>query len=182
MALTVNTDTYGTLAEANAYFASRPHSSEWTDVSKTDDQRENALRFAAKHIDLRYEWIGVLKDDSQAMKWPRRDFYDDEGRYFDGSSVPAAVKEAQYEMALQWLWADQLTPPPTSVTREESNQAQVKKEKLGQLEREYFQQSGYMFDLIEGRLREKVYPLVDLMLRPFYLYKRQGSLTAEIFK
>lgn len=183
MALTVNTDSYVTLAEATAYFASRPHSSEWTDVSKVDDDRENALRFAAVHMDRRYEWAGVLYLSTQAMKWPRKDFYDDEGRLLDGTSVPQAVKDAQCELALQWLWADQLTPAPTSLTRSDTSGGnQVKREKLGGLEREYFQASGYLFDLVEGRLREKVYPLVDLYLMPYYIRRVQHGIQIELVK
>jgi len=183
MALTVGTDSYVTLAEATTYFDGRPHSSEWSDVAKTDDQRENALRFAAVHMDRRYEWCGVLYLSTQVMKWPRKDFYDDEGRLFDGTSTPQAVKDAQCELALQWLWADQLTPAPTSLTRSDANGGnQIKKQKVGSLEQEFFQASGYLFDLVEGRLREKVYPLVDLYLQPYYVRKIQNGIQAELYR
>lgn len=181
MALVVNTDTYRSLEDANTYFASRPHSSEWTDVSKSDAQRETALRFAAKHLDLSYEWAGVLYLSTQAMSWPRKDFYDNEGRFYDGTSVPTAIKDAQCELAFQWLWADQLTPDPTKLTRSDTeSEHQVKREKLGPLEREYFEASGYLFDLVEGRLREKVYPLVDLMIRPFYISKIRNGIQGKL--
>lgn len=94
--ITVGTDSYVTLAEANAYFDSRPFSTNWTDA--TDDEKEDALKYATKLIDLR-SYTGIRTELSQELAFPRTNMYID-NVYQPSSTVPQRVKDAQCEMAL----------------------------------------------------------------------------------
>lgn len=180
MALTVGTDSYVTLAEADAYFLTRPHSSNWSD-SVSDADKENALRMAAFHIDLRYEWLGSIAVAGQAMEWPRS------GLYYHGAEVastayPEPLKKAQFEMGYQWLGGDQLTPPPTFLTSaDQASLRMLKREKLGTLEREYFENKAFLWEVADGSFRKKLYPYVDMLLQPFY-YGKSGSMFVDILR
>jgi len=96
MTLTVGTDTYATLAEADAYASARS----WTDwAALTDPQKEARLIEAAVYLDTSYEWKGSIADDAQVMSWPRVEVYDKEGRLVDSASYPTRLKHAQIELA-----------------------------------------------------------------------------------
>src|SRR5210317_143211 len=105
MALVLNTNSYVTIAEADAYFETRIDSAEWE--SSTDDIKEQALVTATQLIDDRH-WIGLAVSPSQALAWPRK-----EAIYYDPrmgqditiaeNEVPTKVKIAVYEQALHLL-------------------------------------------------------------------------------
>jgi hypothetical protein len=97
MAITVGTDTYVTLAEADAYAAARPALSAW--ASLTSPQKEAALVEAAIYLDASYSWKGQITDEAQLLSWPRYDVTDKEGRELDPEIVPKALKSAQIEYA-----------------------------------------------------------------------------------
>jgi len=59
---------YGTVAEADTYFAERLHNSAWT--AATTDDKEKALLQATRSIDcLKFE--GEKTDDAQLLQFPR---------------------------------------------------------------------------------------------------------------
>lgn len=96
MALTVATDTYATLAEADAYASARG----WTDwAALSDAAKELRLTEAAVYIDQTYTWKGRVTSDTQAMSWPRHDVYDKEGRLLASDLIPTRLKWAQIEFA-----------------------------------------------------------------------------------
>jgi hypothetical protein len=97
MPITVGTDTYVTLAEANTYAAARPALSSWG--SLTDQQKEAALVEAAIYLDASYSWKGQITDQAQLLSWPRAEVIDKEGREVSSSIVPNAIKSAQIEYA-----------------------------------------------------------------------------------
>lgn len=102
MALTVGTDTYATLAEAEAYASGRGNAA-WT--AATDTQKEFALKEAAVYLDTSYVWKGSITSDSQVMSWPRKEVKDKEGRSIANDAIPARLKDAQTEMAFLRLSA-----------------------------------------------------------------------------
>ena len=166
MALTVNTDSYVTLLEADAYFQARLFSSSWVGSNK-----ENALRTAAKHLDMMYEWYGDPYSILQAMSWPRVGLTSRNGASLDGTFVPVDIKHAQCELAYQWIQSDQLAPTGSSFTAEDTdlNNGGVKRKKLGPMETEYQDSRplGFLFGASDRARLRKVYPLVDLLVKPY---------------
>jgi len=118
MAITVGTDTYITVAEADAYLAEHYVSTDarltaWDALSDAD--KEIYLRNATRSIDS-VKYSGRPKDREQALKFPRC-YSDDTAYYADPdypyvdwewyhgeycqADVPDAVKDAQAEEALE---------------------------------------------------------------------------------
>jgi len=105
MALTLNENSYVTVAEADAYFGDRADSSIW--ASATTPVKEQVLVTATQLIDENY-WIGYAVSPSQALAWPRSN-----ASYFDQKmgqriviavdEVPNRVKIAVYEQAFHLL-------------------------------------------------------------------------------
>jgi len=105
MALTLNTNSYVTVAEATAYFDDRVDSLTW--FQQSSQTQEQALITATQLIDENY-WIGYAVSPSQALAWPRLG-----ATYFDkkmGQSitpaddeVPTRVKIAVYEQAFHLI-------------------------------------------------------------------------------
>lgn len=98
-----NANSYGTEAEALAYFDGRLNSS--TFVNATSSDREKALRTATLQLDSRVKWIGDIKDQTtpQALAWPR--VYDStldtpEDILVLTEAIPTDLKRAQFELAL----------------------------------------------------------------------------------
>ena len=90
-------DTYGTLAEANAYFAAR-ETGNW---DGSDEHKEMALRKAATYLDNVYRgrWKGLRVNRAQARAWPRSYAIDSDGYSFEADTIPVEVKYAQFEAA-----------------------------------------------------------------------------------
>lgn len=108
MALAKGTNSYATVAEADAYFQDRIDVAAWSSASA--DQKSQALITATSYLDA-LNWTGVAVSDSQTLAFPRS------GSYFDpriGSeitlttSVPGRVVKATYEMAYHLLNNDGL--------------------------------------------------------------------------
>ena len=97
MTITVGTDTYCTLEEANTYFASTFNNAEWTALS--DDTKEIALRMACQRME-QLNYIGTPQVEGQKLQFPRS--YTNS--IYDGT--PQDVKNAQCELAL-YLYQNQ---------------------------------------------------------------------------
>lgn len=90
-------NTYGSLAEAAAYFATRLGASAWNDAD-SNDVRSIALLTGAREIDQEV-YRGQRATSTQAMQWPRVGTYAG-GMAIPSDIVPAFVKYAQFEQAL----------------------------------------------------------------------------------
>ena len=106
MALTVNTNSYVTRDEANAYFADRLNSDTWDEATDTD--KSKALIQATQIIDQK-DFLGYKSVSTQALKFPRTGLVDD-GIDVDGSTVPKRVKDAVCELAI-WCLSEDYTEP-----------------------------------------------------------------------
>lgn len=179
MALVVNTDTYTSVADADMYFSNRLYSTAWAALSPSN--KEASLRIAAKHLDLMYMWLGEPTSSSQPMAWPRNGLYTRNGAEILNTTVPEDIKNAQCELAYQWAQSDQLTPPASSFTADDTSLSNggIKREKLGPLEREYNTDKplGFLFGTSDRARLRKVYPLVDMLVKPYV-----SSLNSSIFK
>lgn len=91
MALTVGTDAYDSLANVDAYHASRGNAL-WAAV--TDDAtREVYVRKATDWVDRNFAFIGDQASALQRLKWPRK-FAEVEGYLLSESEIPWQVAEA----------------------------------------------------------------------------------------
>ena len=136
-------NSYVTLAEANTFFETVPDSTTWD--NKTDDQKNRALISACSELN-NLNFYGYRCDEEQALKWPRNN-YEVDGVSFSCTSIPLAVKKAQY------LLARELANDPELITGNKGSAGVAKKIKVGDLEIENSEQSlstGPMNNLTES--------------------------------
>lgn len=122
-----SSNSYVTLAEADAYFETVPDSSTWT--NKSDDQKNRALISSCNLIDqLVFE--GDRCDNDQALKWPRNNYHVDDVELVC-TSIPVNVKRAQYELARK------LANDSGLLTDQKGTDGVYEKVKMGEIEVEY---------------------------------------------
>lgn len=97
-----NAESYISVADADAYFTLRNSPEDWT--LATVSVKEAALRYATEWLDNQYNWYSSILNSSQALGFPRIDFFDKEGRIITG--IPTKIKNATCEMALNYLKDD----------------------------------------------------------------------------
>lgn len=119
-------DSYGSLAEADAYFAAR-QTGNW---DGSDASKEMALRKAVTYLDNVYRgaWKGLRAAQTQALAWPRYDVIDEDGFVLPVDEIPEVLKRAQFEAA------DLIAE---GVNLEATIERPIKREKVGPLEVEY---------------------------------------------
>jgi len=149
-------NSYATVDEADDYLTqARLHvSTSWTEL--TNDQKEAALMWATREVDL-YEFIGTILATDQALQWPRFNAYTHDGRLVAEDAIPQAVKNAQAELAYFLAQAD-----PSGVPAGE----EFEKVKVGPIEVTMRDRSG------SGKILEQAPPDVRAMLKRYL--KAQG--------
>ncbi len=100
MALTKDTNSYVTVAEADSFFADRLQASEWTTAD--NKSKSKALITATSIIDS-FDYAGTAV--SGTLAFPRNGFYFDPraGRSLAMATVPSRVLTATCELALHLL-------------------------------------------------------------------------------
>lgn len=120
-----SSDTYATLAEAQAYAGDQG-----TDAAAAwlaaDTKQEGTLRQAARILDT-FTWKGIKLNALQALEWPRSWVEDKNGYPVYPTVIPKQVKNAQCELAIRLLAADRADEDPRIAIRE----------KVGSIEVEY---------------------------------------------
>jgi hypothetical protein len=115
MALIKDTNSFATVAEADAYFTEKLDVAAWTDADETT--KAQALVSASQILDEQ-TWSGVIADEAQPMAFPRV------GSYFDprlgystvfGSITPLRVVTATLELAYHLLNNDGIQDSTGSV-------------------------------------------------------------------
>ena len=96
--LVVGTDTYGTLAEAQAYYDARGIAS-WFGLSPL--QQDGYMRYGFAVLEQQ-RWKGEIAVSTQTAAWPRKNVEDNEGREISTTVTPEAIKHAQFEEALRY--------------------------------------------------------------------------------
>ena len=102
-------NSYGTAAEADAYFATRPFSTAWTSLvagPATTAIKEAALIMATRTIDARVCFNGVSASSTQALRWPMNGALSRNGFVIPSDQIPQPLKDAVFEMALLLLGSD----------------------------------------------------------------------------
>lgn len=133
-------NSFVTDAEMDAYCDDRSNASAWNDQTD-DDIKTRALFDAARDLEL-LPWAGSRTDSTQALSWPREYVVNpdlpwatveaDDDYYFDNDVVPQRVKDAQMELALEYLKAG------TTDLAARDSKLDVKRKKTDVLETEYF--------------------------------------------
>lgn len=116
--LTVGTNSYVTLAEADAYFLDRVDAAAWTAADNT--LKEQALITAARMLN-EIIWVGVAASDSQVLGFPRNGEYLEPilGKIvqLDPAVIPQRIKAANCEQAYQLLNNDGLLDDTGTVSK-----------------------------------------------------------------
>ena len=94
----INTDSYTSIAEADAYWADR-NDSVWSGL--TDEQKTAGLIRATEWIDNSFTWIGKIAVSTQKLNWPRQNVVDNQGREIANDTIPESLKNA-----VAWLAAE----------------------------------------------------------------------------
>jgi len=94
-------NSYISLGDADLYFAARRNSDDWADA--TAEEKEQVLLMATNQLE-EYDYVGVVVDDVQVLKWPR--MLNDNGdliRTYPVDEIPVVVQRACCEVALSLL-------------------------------------------------------------------------------
>ena len=133
-----------------------------------EDQTDYAI-IASLFIDYSFNWIGQRKTLEQGMSWPRT------GAVFQQHEIPDDYIPFQIKRAC--ITAISLIMQYGIGVFQDTAEAQVKKEKLGALETEYFEAiKSYFSDSSE-------YSDINNMLRGFFTVPNfSGVMTAEVIR
>ena len=148
MTLSVGTDSYISIADADAYWANRNNGT-WANAAQP--QKEKALREATQFIDGAYEFIGQHPGpSSQLLAWPRNNAIVKSGNLkgVQFTGIPEPVKDATAELALEAL-DERLRPS-------QDRGGAVKREKVDVIEVEYM-------GFAPG---DKTFSFVTMLLKP----------------
>lgn len=171
----ISSNSFCTLAEAETYLSARLNATAWT--AAVDDSKNMALLEACRDLSGLGCWRGRRVNDTQALSWPRDyvpdpDNPDNEGLlvtgyqvleapfstivYYLTTIVPVRVKDAQIELALEYLRAgssDVAGLDPSS---------NIKSEKVDVIETVYVGQGQRVTGLVRyPRVMARIGPLLE---------------------
>jgi hypothetical protein len=89
-------NSYISVAEADVFFANTVGNSAWP---SSGSNKEAALIEASRILDSQFKWNGFIANNDQALRWPRTDVYDADGRLLSAVSIPKLVKDATCNLA-----------------------------------------------------------------------------------
>ena len=98
--LIVGTNSYCSLAEAEAFHSASPFGAGWAAERVTDDERTRALLAATRLLDETIVWAGTPARTSQARQWPRRGLLTARGASLSSTEVPTEICDAASAWAL----------------------------------------------------------------------------------
>lgn len=154
-------ESYVGISEFRSYCSKSGHSI----TGKSDTEIAQALRRATRYIDgkYRYRFLGIRTNGrEQALEWPRMDAVDIEGETIADDEIPFELINAVAEAALRELTS------PGSLTPDQVETQQVKREKVGSLEIEYADNAG-------RDTQRPLVPVIDEILAPI-LISRSSSI------
>ena len=159
-----SSNSYVTLAEADAYFETTAASTQWD--NKNTDKKNRALISATCYIDG-FEFYGTRCTTTQALKWPRKDYKVD-GVEIKCTFIPDDGKMATFELARA------LANDPDALVGTKGTDGPYEEVKLGDLEVKYSTQtqtSGLVNNILD------IYPWLQSMLG---LYTRSGATNYSV--
>jgi len=158
--LTLGTNTYITLADAETYHTTYGNV-DWT--STVDDEAKKlALVLATQAVDLLYgqKFLSFVSVETQPLLFPRASFYDNDARYH--TTYPTSLKNAVCEIALMSLLGADILPMASAAQNVKAESIQVGGISINT--QNYKANEGESF---EG------FRKVDILLRP--ILRQQGS-------
>jgi hypothetical protein len=162
MTITVGTNTYLSVADADTYWSNRSNTT-WS--SATTAQKEAALLEATQYIDGAYSFIGT-QITANALAFPRYGAFIVRGNLagisYDSATIPPQITTACAELALEAL-GGRLAPS-------QERGGAIKREKVDSLEVEYQ----------DGAPSNKTYDFVDMLLAPLLSHGRNTVLLARV--
>lgn len=103
----VSSNSYATVAEADAYHANHLYASAWTGAITAN--KEAALIWATRLLDEQADWHGYPTTLTQALRWPRSWVPDRDGQvWVSNAIVPTFLQNATAELA-RWLLTEDRT-------------------------------------------------------------------------
>lgn len=96
----ITANTYCSLEDAEAYFATRLHATGW--AAADDEEKKAALVMATRHLDQQVKWVGQRTTYAQALEWPRFVPNDADlvrGGLIPSDAIPTFLREATAEQA-----------------------------------------------------------------------------------
>ena len=98
-----NSDSFATIAEANAYHNARLHNETWFDANT--DTKKRALKWATRILDD-MKWKGSKTASTQALEWPRAAVLNLNGDELDDATIPTFLINAVSEYAFELIKMD----------------------------------------------------------------------------
>lgn len=147
MAITVGTDSYLSVADADTYWSNR-NNAVWAAADTAD--KEKALREATQYLDSSYGFIGT-QITTNVLAWPRYDVEVVRGNFagitYNSTTIPPQIEDATAELALEALSA--------RLNAVKDRGGYVKKTKVDAIEVEYsdFAPSGKTYSFVTGLLK-----------------------------
>jgi hypothetical protein len=147
----VRANSYVTAAFAEAYFADTLEAREW--LSFPPEDRARGLISATRKIDEEFSYFGVPHDTitPQALKFPREDDYDAQGRL----EIPDGIAYATCELALHLVRQQRMGD---LVDRERLQEEGVRRVSVDGLTEEY--RPG-VWDSFPRRVKKLLRPFID---------------------
>jgi len=107
MTLTVGTNSFISLEDAEVYFTDRLTITSWDDADNAS--KESALITATNLLNVK-NWVGYTEDEDQVLAFPREgEYYEPiNGQYILFDGIPSRIKKATCETALHHLKNDNL--------------------------------------------------------------------------
>lgn len=92
----IDANSYVDLTYADTFFLNSIGNDAWPAI---DSEKEAALIESTRILDLLFDWVGLIATDTQALRWPRSDVLDMDGRPVDPAAVPKILKDATCNLA-----------------------------------------------------------------------------------
>lgn len=123
-----NSNSYVSVAEWTTYFTDRNNA---TALAYTDTEVQGALIYATEWLDDNVQWYSTIVSLTQALGWPRSQYYDSEWRTVADDEVPVKVKNATIELALQHLTENLNSTEGEGITSESYGDASINYKSTG---------------------------------------------------
>lgn len=160
-----NANSYIDTADVGEYLPSAMYK-KFSELSA--DEQIDCIVTASLFIDYAFNWKGQQKTLEQGLNWPRVNAFF-QGHNVPDDFIPLQIKKAS-AMAVSLILKFGLS------VFQKTNEAQVKKEKLGQLETEYFE------TIKKSGLYNSEYSDINNILRGLFIEPSNGVSTAEVLR
>ena len=97
----VSANSYISVADADAYFASTFKASVWD--AATDESKIASLILATRLLDNNVNYYGDVAADTQALRWPRTSTFDKDGVEYSDTAIPREFQNIVCDLAISLI-------------------------------------------------------------------------------